>query len=111
MAGATTTVNAASKALAVAMQDYLDGLNAGVVVKFIPVPGNLNGTALNSGDFPVGFGTGDVANGLAVYYHTIRKTNTAADNMIYSIDGLPKLGYLPIYWKIAAANSMSLADA
>jgi len=115
MAGATTTINAASKALAVAFQDYVDGLAAGTVIKIVFVPGNLNGVALSGSspnqDFPAGFLTTDTAEKCDRYYHVIGKANDAAANMIYSVNGMESMGRLPLFWKIAAANSESLADA
>jgi len=110
MAGATTTINAASKALAVALQDYLDGLNAGTVVKFVPVPGWINGVALDTGDFPKGFGTAGDATRLVRVSYTIRKNSDAAANMIYDFPGV-ELGRWPLFWKIVASGSESLADS
>jgi hypothetical protein len=111
MAGATTTINAASTALAVALQDYLDGLAAGTKVIFTFAPLNANGTALDTGDFPCGFGTAGSAANFNQYIYTIKKVNSS-DNMLYCLDGMAKeLGCIPLFWKITASGSTSLATS
>jgi len=103
--------NAASKALAVALQVLLDGLNAGTQVYFFPMPGGFNGTALSTGDFPStsGFGAGTTGTYLERIPITI-KVNTSTANMRYDIEGMPDLGRLPLFWKVSDASQL-LSDA
>lgn len=106
--GALTTINAATTALAVAWDDYLNDLNAGTKLKIIFCPGNINGVDLATGEIPR-FGTANTGERLDRYVHTIKKSTDAVSNL-YSINGL-ELGRVPLFWKVAAVTSESLAES
>jgi hypothetical protein len=109
MADKYTAVNAAQTATAVALQDLLDGLAAGTKVRFIFGPSNVNGTQLSTGDFPGGFGAAGSAANFTTYTYTVKVANSTA-NMVYALQEIEKaLGYVPLFWKVAASNSNSLA--
>jgi hypothetical protein len=115
MATEVTAINAASKALAVLLQAYVQDLAVGTVVKFYPIPSGCNGVALNSGDFPVdsGFGAADDGTLRTRAIYTVKKAGNSSPqvtNMLYSFDGL-ELGYWPLFFKVSEDASEVLTDA
>jgi len=100
--------NAAVTAAAVLYQAYVDNLAAGAKYKIVFCPGNINGTALATGEIP-NFGATASAAGLDQEIVVVGKV-TATTNMLYNINGR-ELGRIPLFWKLAASGSDSLAEA